>query len=337
MKILMVTSRLPDGRQSLDMAPLARQIESLRAIGADVDVLEVKGDRGDRGMKYLRAIPRLRSMARYADVVHGHYAFCGWLASLAPQTPAVCSFMGDDVLGTPDSDGEIGWKSRLIVRGSKRLAQRLDAVIVKSPEMAEILAPAKCHVVPNGVDMERFTPIDKSDACQQLGWDNSVTRVLFPGNPDNPRKGFKLANAALDLAQQQLGKPLEMVVLWKVAPAEVPIYMNACDAMFMTSLLEGSPNVVKEAMACNLPVAAVPVGDVEILLDGVDGYSVSPRDPNALAEALVQMLAHTEPVDGRGALRRKKLDLPSVARRLLDIYASVLPAEVSNHLLSESQ
>jgi glycosyltransferase involved in cell wall biosynthesis len=100
--------------------------------------------------------------------------------------------------------------------------------------------------------------------------------------------------------------------------------MNACDAMLLTSLIEGSPNVVKEAMACNLPVVAVPVGDVPELLAGVPGYIVCPRDAQQLGDALAHVLASPPQAAGRAALEQKGLDLASVARRVLAVYACVL-------------
>ncbi len=100
--------------------------------------------------------------------------------------------------------------------------------------------------------------------------------------------------------------------------------MNGCDAMLMTSLIEGSPNVVKEAMACNLPVVGVPVGDVPELLQDVPGYAVCPRDAQALAEALAALLLTKPEVKGRLALVRKGLDVATVAQKVINIYELVL-------------
>ncbi|MDP8924340.1 MAG: glycosyltransferase family 4 protein [Chloroflexota bacterium] len=100
--------------------------------------------------------------------------------------------------------------------------------------------------------------------------------------------------------------------------------MNACDVLLMTSLWEGSPNVVKEAMACDVPIVSVPVGDVPELLDGVEGCAVRPRDPRALGDALVEVLARREHPPTRAALVRKGLAMESVARRVLGIYRDVL-------------
>jgi glycosyltransferase involved in cell wall biosynthesis len=321
MRVLMITSRLPADGCSLDMAPLVRQIESLRRAGADVEVLEVKGP---KRWKYVQALPVMRRRASGADVLHAHYAYCGWLARMQWNRPIVCSFMGDDVLGTPDARGRISLASKAVVRGSRLLAGRVDAAVVKSAQMARVLTPAATHVIPNGVDIEAFRPMAACDALRELGWSDDRRYVLFPGNPANPRKGFELARQAVKASGAQTREPMELTTLWGVEPQRVPLYMNACDAMLMTSWLEGSPNVVKEALACNLPVVSVDVGDTVELLSDVEGCRLCPRDPQPLGRALAGLLERGGRSNGRAALLEKRLDLQSVAERLMDVYRSVL-------------
>jgi glycosyltransferase involved in cell wall biosynthesis len=303
------------------MAPLARQIESLRALGAQVDVLEVKGI---SKLKYVRAIPTLYQRVSAVDIVHAHFGYCGWLARTQLSKPLVVSFMGDDLLGTPDEAGRIDLISKLVVQLDRWFAHTADAAIVKSAEMAEVLKPVKTYVVPNGVDMRAFYPMDREKARSKLGWPEGRRYILFPGDPDNPRKQFSLAQAVVKKASRQTREPLELVPLKRVAPTQVPFYMNACEAMIMASYVEGSPNVVKEAMACNLPVVSVPVGDVPELLTGVPGYAVCPRDADALAEALACALNSHQPVEGAVVLKRRGLDLEIVAQVLIGIYEEVL-------------
>ena len=265
----------------------------------------------------------MRSLAASADLIHAHYGYCGWLARLQFQKPVVVSFMGDDLLGTPDASGRIRPLSRVVVELDRRLARVVDAVIVKSREMAAVVAPAEAEVIPNGVDLDAFRPVAPEEAKRRLGWDENKQYVLFAGNPANPRKAFPLARASVEAASKRIGEPLELVVLADVAPQRVPLYMNACAALVMTSFVEGSPNVVKEAMACNLPVVSVPVGDVTELLDDVERCAVRSRDPDALREALAGLVQQPIRSDGRAALQRKGLDLESVARRIVHIYGDV--------------
>jgi glycosyltransferase involved in cell wall biosynthesis len=321
MRILMVTPQLPTATRPGTMAPTARQIASVRAVGAEVDVLEIKGF---PKLKYLQALPRLWSLARSVDLIHAHYGYCAWLARSCYSKPVVVSFMGDDLLGTPDSKGRVSALSKLVVRMDCLIARTVDAVIVKSAEMANVIAPAKAHIIPNGVDLQTFRPMDAYEARTLLGWTEGKRYILFPGCPDEPRKGFPLARTAVMNAAPQTAEPLELVPLWGVAPDRVPLYMNACDALLMTSFLEGSPNVVKEAMACNLPVVSVPVGDVPELLAGVKGCVTCPREAEALGAALVQVVGDGRRSAGRMALQCKGLDQESVARKIITVYAEVL-------------
>jgi glycosyltransferase involved in cell wall biosynthesis len=318
-QVLIVTPALPSGADHNTLASVAHQIRALRALGAGVEVVEI---RGIARLKYLQCLPRVRSLALNANVVHAHFGYCGWLARCQFRRPVVLSFMGDDLLGTPDRRGRLTRISRLVVRANRLTARTVSAVIVKSAEMARVVEPVRAHVLPNGVDLEMFRPLDAIDARSRLGWPEG-RYILFPGDPDNPRKGFPLARQAVIEASQRIRTPLQLVPLKQVPLDRVPVYMNACEAMLMTSFVEGSPNVVKEAMACNLPVISVAVGDTAEQLAGVDGCALVPRDAAAIADALVSTLTSGRPVNGRAVLIERGLDSMSVARRLMTIYTTV--------------
>jgi glycosyltransferase involved in cell wall biosynthesis len=321
MKVLMVTAPLPTGSEARNTAQVVSQIESIRALGVEADVLQV---RGSRRLKYVESFRPFLKRAARADVIHAHYGFCGWVSRLQVRKPVVVSFMGSDLLGVANAAGQINRLSKLVVEIDRALARVVDAVIVKSREMADVVRPVVAHVIPNGVDLERFRPIDRRAARRSLGWGNDARRVMFPGNPATPNKGFPLARRSVAFASALLDEPIELVPLWGVLPQEVPLYVNACDALLMTSFTEGSPNAVKEAMACNLPVVSVPVGDVRDLLTGVTNCRVSTRDPEGLGTALAAALKNPDPSDGRAQLRARSLDLESVARRVVTVYEEVV-------------
>lgn len=338
MRVLMICPELPNAGNPGSMAPAARQIESLRQLGLSIDVVDM---RGIPKLKYLQVIPKIRRLARHADVIHAHFGYCGWLGFLAPafsrrRAPLVVSFMGDDLLGTPcNTKGDLEWFSRLMVRANKVLATKVDQVIVKSQEMAEVIAPAASTVIPNGIDVTTFRPMDRAAARRQLNLPSERNLVLFPGNPDNPRKGHQLAVAAVAVASRELNQPIDLVPLWSIEPDQVAVYMNACDAMVMTSMIEGSPNVVKEAMACNVPIVGVLVGDVQQLLDGVPGCELCTRDPEIIGRAMVRALAALE-FGGREAIIGRGLDLQTVARRIVHVYERALdtsPGQYSSEFL----
>ena len=317
----MVTAPLPTASRPGTWAAVARQIDSIRSLGIEVEVLEIAGA---RGIKYLRALGHLRERSSRANLIHAHYGYCGWVSRLQRRKPVVVSFMGSDLLGVADATGRITASSRVVVEIDRRLARFVDAVIVKSRQMAQVLDPVIAHLIPNGVDLDAFQPIDRSAARDSLGWHDRRARVLFPGNPALPNKGFPLAQAAVSVASSALAEPVEIVPLSGIAPEQVPLYLSACSAMLLTSYTEGSPNAVKEAMACNLPVLAVSVGDVPELLSGVESCAVCPRDPQILGSELARLLKTADRSNGRETIKARGLDLASVAHRVAAVYQDVL-------------
>lgn len=328
----MICPELPSAYSPNTMAAGARQIQSIRDLGIETEVVDM---RGIPKLKYVQALPKIRRLARSVDLIHAHFGYCGWLAKLATQfshsqKPIVMSFMGDDLLGTPyNAAGDLEWMSKLMVRMNRHLAARMTQVIVKSAEMAQRIPGVACTVIPNGVDINTFEPRDRVVSCRQLGLDPEELYVLFPGDPDNPRKGYPLAQQAVAIAEKQLGQRIQILPLKRVPANQVAVYMNACHAMLMTSLIEGSPNVVKEAMACNLPVVGVPVGDVHELLAGVAGCISCQRDAREIGHALTQLLNTqlqnpSQRSAGRAAILDRGLDLASVAERIRHVYQRAL-------------
>jgi glycosyltransferase involved in cell wall biosynthesis len=166
--------------------------------------------------------------------------------------------------------------------------------------------------------------MDRAVARSQLGWEANAPYVLFPGSPANPRKAYGLAERAVRHAARALGAKLELAPLIDVPADRVPLFMNAGDVLLMTSHWEGSPNAVKEAMACDLPVVSVDVGDVADLLAGVEACEICPRNAQALGDAVARVIRSGVPSTGRARLEEKKLDLESVASRVVRVYEDVL-------------
>lgn len=336
----MICPELPHPNNPGSMAPCARQIQSIQDQGVKVEIVDMKGI---PKLKYLTILPKLRRFIKKADLIHAHFGYCGWLALLGRslarrQVPIVMSFMGDDLLGTPHNEsGDLKRMSIMTAHWNKRLARRYDRVIVKSKQMAAYLEPAHSEVIPNGVDIELFSPMEKEDACRRIGLDPSSLKVLFPGNPRNPRKGFGLARSVVEVTQQLLGRPIDLVPLWGISPDKVATFMNACNAMLMTSLIEGSPNVVKEALACNQSIIAVPVGDAHEILEGISGCYRTGRDPQEMGKALAAVLSSAERSAGRAAVLARGLTLPQVAQRVIDVYQQALgPAAIDRRNSAET-
>jgi glycosyltransferase involved in cell wall biosynthesis len=292
-----------------------QQVAGLRNRGHEVDVVSVPGRPVEDGVAvggrsvstYAKYFPRAVAAARDDyDLVHANYGLVAPAAVVQPFHPVVVSLWGSDLLG------EYGWLSRLC----SRLA---DAVVVMSEEMADAV-DRDSHVVPHGVDLEKFRPLPQSAARAELGWDPDGCRVLFPYGPSREEKDFPRAERGVERARSRLDGPIELQTMSGVPHDRVPWYMNAADAMVLTSQSEGFPNTVKEAMACNLPVIAADVGDVADHLDDVV-HSTAASDDETLARTLAEALRAGERSDGRDAIARYGLE--NQLDRIESVYESV--------------
>jgi glycosyltransferase involved in cell wall biosynthesis len=185
----------------------------------------------------------------------------------------------------------------------------------------ERLAEANTFVIPNGVDFELFRPMSRADARAELGWDQDRYYVLFCNDPGIPVKNFPLALISIERLKDR-GISAELVVAKNISHAKVVQYMNASNVLILPSFAEGSPNVVKEAMACNIPVIASDVGDVSEVIARTRGCKVCPLDPDAFAEGLEQALLRTEPTTGRTDISH--LENSVIAKRIIRVYDQVL-------------
>jgi glycosyltransferase involved in cell wall biosynthesis len=176
-------------------------------------------------------------------------------------------------------------------------------------------------VIPSGLDLGLFRLIPRDEARRHLGLPADKRLVLFAGDPALPRKRHWLAKAALDLVDPSLGA--ELVVAWGAPHSDIPFYMNACDALVFTSMQEGSPNVVKEALACDLPVVSVAVGDVPLRLQHIAGCELCADDrPATIARALERVLREGRRIAGRETVQA--LDERRLTQDVIAIYRSVL-------------
>ena len=322
LRVLMVTSEWPMPGVPRTTNFIKRQAEFLQAAGVAVEVFAFRG--GKNPYNYAAAWTRLypRLTPDHYDLVHAQFGQSGLLA-LPKRIPLVVTFRGSDLLGiVGDEHGRHTWKGRVLQRASRLVARRADAVILVSDHMrASITTSAPVHVIPSGLDLKLFRPTPRDEARRLLKLDPAERLVLFVGRPQQARKRFDLASAAVDLLNQRL--PARLVVGWGVPHVKIPLYMSACDALIVTSMQEGSPNVVKEALACNLPVVSVAVGDVPERLAGVQGCEVTAdEEPATIAAALERTLRRGDRVAGRQAVQH--LDEHLLTERVIDIYRSVI-------------
>jgi teichuronic acid biosynthesis glycosyltransferase TuaC len=293
MKILAVTNMYPTEEFPSQGAFVREQIHGLRAAGLDVSVLFA--DRRREGpmvyFSWLRSEVR-RAVAEFEpDVIHAMYGgvMADRIARHHHLRPVVVTFRGSDVLGENLS----GWARKIISRHgiacSRRAARAADGVVVVARHLIHALHGAvtedKVRVIPSGIALDRFKPMDPAACKQKLGWSARSFHVLFASNNGDSVKRPWLAKAAV-AQMSPAARPAEFQPMTGVATTEVPVWLNAADALLLTSLHEGSPNIVKEALACGLPVVSVDVGDVAERIEGIEGCHLAAPEPSALAAKL---------------------------------------------------
>ena len=305
MKVLFVSS----GNTIDGISPIiSNQGESLRQKGLEVEYYRVLG-KGT--LAYLKNIPRLRKKIRQMkpDIVHAHYSRTAFVASIAcvgTRIPLVVSLMGSDV------KAQNSWKT-LIQYFSK---YSWGKVIVKSQDMKIESQLEDAVVVANGVNINKFKPLDKLKCQEELAWVKEKKHLLFAANPKRPEKNYLLTKNAVERLDRD---DLELHYLENVSNEKMVIYYNASDMVILSSLREGSPNVIKEAMACNRPIVSTKVGDVPFLFDTVEGVYLSSFEIEDMAEQIKKAL-DVETSNGLNRLTSIGLTSGEVATKLISLY-----------------
>jgi glycosyltransferase involved in cell wall biosynthesis len=328
MRILAVTNAYPTVEAPALGAYVEQQIKGLQGIGLDVQIMFV--NRVKNGMRAYAGLNRRLSDSItkfHPNIVHVMYG--GVMADAVIRAvrdrPTVVSFCGSDLLGENFSGPIRKFISRYGMRASHRAARRASGIVVKSKNLYDALPrdvdSSNVRIIPNGVDLDLFKPRDGSDCRNKLGWRQNQFHILFPTNSGDPCKRFCLADAAVNILKHR-GASIEIHQLCGVAHDEVPTWLNASDVLLLTSLQEGSPNVIKEALACNIPVVSVDVGDVRERIESIDGCHIALAEPLDIADKLHKVFTDRRRVAGR--VKMEELSLIGIALRLKDFYEEVL-------------
>jgi len=321
MKVLILTAIYPTPENPAFGSYVRTQAQSLERAGIAIEMMVLK-DR-HRKLIYPKAVLQLRKRLAGGsiDLVHAHYGLVGMVARTQWRVPVVVTYHGSDILGWINSRGERERLGTLIAGACRGLARRVDAAIVQSDEMACKLKGNNVYIIPHEVDFTVFHPTERVQARAILGLKPDKKYLLFAANPQVGVKRFPLANAVAEsLASQD--RSVELLVVSKETQQRLALYMSACDALIFPSYQEGSPNIVKQALACNLPVVSTDVGDVRRLIGSTkDCYICDPTVPEFTAR-INEILAHRRRTDGRQQIAY--LESSTVAHKVIEVYDRVL-------------
>ncbi|WP_050033746.1 glycosyltransferase [Halorubrum halophilum] len=302
-----------------------QQVEVLEQSGVSSTVVRVPPADGRRlGHEYAVFYGQILSKLATGtyDLVHANFGLTLPFALAQPIRPVVVSLWGTDVFG------EYGWVTDRFVRWT-------DAVIVMSEEMNDAV-DVEANVIPHGIDFDLFEPMPRMEARREVGWDADLKHVLFPYDPDRHVKNFPRAERIVTEVAGQVDEDVAIQPVYNIPHERVPLYINAADAFLMTSKWEGSPNAIREALACNLPIVSTDVGDVAERLNSVS-YSHVCESDQELVNALVSVLAAGERSDGRQSGNISSLT--NMRERILDVYesAGVQCPDIDQYARSENQ
>ena len=305
MKVLFISSQ----KKNTNISPFVKsQGDSLEKIGVEVSYFLIK-NKGLFG--YLKAIFQLKKFIKKTqfDVFHAHYSYSGYVASLAGCKPLVISLLGSDVLAS---------KSRKIIMKVFIKFFNWPKIIVKSEEMKSILGLEKVEVIPNGVNMDFFKPMPLEICRVKIDWPLNEKIILFNGDENNSIKNYELAEEVVS----KLPFEARIISLKNLTRDEVVLYYNACDVFLSTSKWEGSPNTIKEAMACNTPIIATKVGDISFLFGKNSGNYCCEFNTQLLSKKLQDFLLidKRESNKGRFRLNEINLDQINIAQRIKEFY-----------------
>ena len=334
MRILEV-SRYKDNFADHQLPFVTEQGESLRATGCEVDYFLVKGS-------YIGAVRALKAKIKeyQPDIVHAHYGLSAITAELQGVVPVVTTF----------HNGETHrWYVNLM---SSLMSLRAKHVIYVAPHIRDLVFfKAKNYsIIPCGVSLDDCFLMDKAEARKQLGWSDDKKYIMFGGAFSNTRKNYALLKEAVDILNLKQSfredknfetlnpkSHIEIVEMRGLSREQCVLRMNACDVFALPTKNEGSPQALKEAMACNCPIVATDVADIKHLLGDLPGHYILPNKRGNSAywvgdessvEKLAELLKHALAFNGRTKGRDRIVELgytnELVAKKIIKIYEDII-------------
>jgi teichuronic acid biosynthesis glycosyltransferase TuaC len=304
---------------------IKNQGDSLIEAGINIEYFNIKG----KGIvSYIRHIFILRKKKRNKkyDIFHAHYSLSAVTAILAGCKPLIVSLMGSDAYGDYIENNQISFTSRIKILLTYLIQPFVYKIISKSDNIEKyVYLKRKSVIIPNGINLNFFRPNNsRFEVREKFGFRNQIKYVLFVGNTKNKRKNYKLVEESFSLIHSPFFK---LINLYPINHIDMPDYLNATDVLILTSFAEGSPNIIKEAMACNCPVVSTAVGDVKWLFGNEPGHFITSFEPENVADKIKMALIFSEErgrTNGRKRINELSLDSETVAKKVIGIYEEVL-------------
>jgi teichuronic acid biosynthesis glycosyltransferase TuaC len=282
------------------------QINSVKhSYNIDYDTYFIKG-KGFIG--YLKNLQKLKNKIReYSpDIVHAHFGLSGLVSCLQRITPVIVTFHGSD------ANSYVKFLSKV----TAHLA--IFSIYVEQKISKKINVNKKNAIIPCGLELDKFFPIERKVARDKLNLVQDQNYILFSSAFNNPVKNYNLAKKGIELLKNEFS----VIELKNRTREEVNLLINACNLLILTSISEGSPQIIKEAMACNCPIVSTDVGDIRELIGNTEGCYLTSFEPEDVANKIKLALKFGKRTNGRE--RIKHLDNKIIAKKIMDVYKTVL-------------
>lgn len=318
-KVLFVAS---GNSKIFEISPFIKvQGDSLVQKGVDISYFYISG-KGIKG--YLNSALELRKHLNKTkiNIIHAHYSLSGWVSVLAfSHIPIVLSLMGSDVFGDHYEVEKTKFKSKPLALFTKLIQPFVNTIISKSSGINnKVFKRKNNYIIPNGVCLDTFK-LFNTGIREELGFENNFKYVLFLGDKQNENKNFVLLQKAFQLIDYNKKR---LITPYPVSQSLVAKYLNAADVLVLTSFMEGSPNVIKEAMACNCPIVTTDVGDVKLVFGETKGCYITTFEPEDVAEKINLALVYGKRTNGRNRILELGYDSEQIANRILKVYSNIL-------------
>ncbi len=308
MKILFVARHKPHVLERVGRF-VSDQRHALQLEGVCVDLLPIEGT---GLMSYIKFIKTLKKYLKsnQVDIIHAHNGFTGFIANLQCKNPTVVTYHGSDINTK---------KTRFFSKLSIHLAS--ENIFISEKLRLKTNTRKRYTIIPCGVDTTLFTPYSKEEARKHFNWGTDEKIILFAGNFKNKVKNYPLAQSVID----EIPYTIRFVELKGFLRNEVALLMSAVDMLLLTSFSEGSPQIIKEAMACNCPIVATKVGDIEERIISVSHSVVADFDKEEIKNHILSLLEKGYiRTNGREEIFRQGLDSQDVAKKIINIYTKII-------------
>ena len=321
MKVLVISNMYP-GKNSYLGTFIKQQVKDMENEGLGI-IKVVKNRKGS-----VAYVPFILKNVFYLlfgsyDIVHAYYGFHSALfAAIIKRRPLIITFVGSDALKEPSRNKVYRILQRFVVSRANHIIAVSSKI--KNTLISDLGADSnKISVITFGIDFDLFKPIPQAKVREELGFPSDKKLVLFPSNPKRIEKRFDIFNRAVELLQKENHNILPVILSNNRRPyPEVPLVMNACDVLVLTSDSEGSPTVIKGALACNLPIVSVDVGDAREVIKDATNCHICKQDPVNIAERIKSVLNNNIRTVARNNI--KHLSSKKITREIMEVYREII-------------